>query len=52
MVDDIRFTDQPGFRDGIIAEAVDEVVADGALYFSAAGNTGNGFKFTSVSSFT
>ena len=41
LVDDVVHVTEPVFQDGIIAEAVDEVVADGAVYFSAAGNFGN-----------
>lgn len=51
IVDGVGFSDQPGFRDGVISEAVDEVVAGNILYFSAAGDYGNGFKLTSVSFF-
>jgi hypothetical protein len=41
IVDDIGYISSPVFQDGIIAAAVDTVVVDGALYFSAAGNSGN-----------
>ena len=40
IVDDIGYLGQPFFQDGVIAQAVDQVVADGAAYFSAAGNSG------------
>ena len=40
IVDDIGYLAQPFFQDGVIAQAVDQVVADGATYFSAAGNSG------------
>lgn len=40
IVDDWMFFAEPIFQDGVIAQAVDDVVADGARYFSAAGNLG------------
>ena len=41
IVDDVGYFDESPFEDGIIAQAVNSVTADGALYFSAAGNDGN-----------
>lgn len=40
IVDDIFYFAEPFFQDGIIAQAVDRVVAAGVSYFSAAGNDG------------
>ncbi|MEQ1862852.1 MAG: CARDB domain-containing protein, partial [Chthoniobacteraceae bacterium] len=41
IVDDIIYFDESPFMDGPIARAVNSVVADGAMYFSSAGNEGN-----------
>lgn len=41
IVDDISYNQEWQFQDDVIAQAVNQVVADGALYFSAAGNEGN-----------
>ncbi|KST65541.1 S8 family serine peptidase [Mastigocoleus testarum] len=42
IVDDILYLREPMFQDGVIAQAVDKVVADGVSYFAAAGSTGRG----------
>jgi len=41
IADDVAYSDEPVFQDGVIAKAVDDVTQDGALYFSSAGNEGN-----------
>jgi hypothetical protein len=38
IVDDVVYFDEPAFQDGPVAAAINEVVADGVSYFSAAGN--------------
>lgn len=47
MVDDLFYFNESPFQDGPIAQAVNDVIADGALYFSAAGNFGNASNGTS-----
>jgi hypothetical protein len=39
IADDVLYFAEPMFQDGIVAQAVDDAAADGALYFSAAANT-------------
>ena len=41
LVDDVAYFSESVFQDDVIAQAVNEVTAAGALYFSAAGNEGN-----------
>ena len=41
IADDVIYYNESPFQDGPIAESVNAVTADGALYFSSAGNEGN-----------
>jgi Subtilase family len=41
IADDADYNDEPPFQDGIVAQAVNTVTANGVLYFSAAINSGN-----------
>ncbi len=41
IVDDFSYFSEPVFQDGVLAQAVNDVTADGALYFSSAANSGN-----------
>lgn len=41
IVDDVSYFNEGVFQDGPIAQAVNDVTASGALYFSSAGNSGN-----------
>ncbi|GAA1975975.1 S8 family serine peptidase [Amycolatopsis minnesotensis] len=41
LVDDVIYFKESPFQDWIIAQAVNDVTADGALYFSSAGNEGS-----------
>ncbi len=40
IADDVGYLDEPFFQDGIVAQAIDAVEAQGVAYFSAAGNDG------------
>jgi subtilisin-like proprotein convertase family protein len=41
IVDDVIYLIESPFHDDVVSTAVNEVTADGALYFSSAGNEGN-----------
>lgn len=41
IVDDVSYSNEAAFQDGIIAQAVNEVTGRGVLYFSSAANSGN-----------
>jgi subtilisin family serine protease len=41
IVDDVGYFDESPFQDGVVAQAVNSVTANGGFYFSAAGNGGN-----------
>ena len=47
IVDDVLYFNEHPFQDGPIAQSVNAVTADGALYFSSAGNEGNTLDGTS-----
>jgi subtilisin family serine protease len=40
IVDDLMYLNEPMFEDGVVAQAVDAVNAQGVAYYSAAGNSG------------
>jgi len=41
IIDDVTYFNESPFQDGVIAQAVNTVTADGALFFSSAANSGN-----------
>jgi hypothetical protein len=56
IADDVGYFDEPFFQDGIVAQAINGVAAQGVAYFTSAGNNGtlaynnNAPVFTTVSS--
>jgi hypothetical protein len=52
IADDVGYPDEPFFQDGIVAEAIDAVEAQGVAYFSAAGNDGSLSYENTAPSFT
>jgi hypothetical protein len=53
IVDDIFYFAEPFFQDGVIAQAVDQVSANGVPYFSSAGNSADqSYESTSFSTIT
>jgi subtilisin-like proprotein convertase family protein len=41
IIDDVQYYFESPYQDDIVAAAVEDVVADGATYYSSAGNSGN-----------
>jgi hypothetical protein len=47
IADDVTYSDEGVFQDTIIAQAVNQVVANGSSYFSSAGNSGSALNANS-----
>ncbi|MBV9702286.1 MAG: S8 family serine peptidase, partial [Methylobacteriaceae bacterium] len=41
IVDDVSYFGEPAYQEGVIAQAIDQVEAEGVVYLSAAGNDAN-----------
>jgi hypothetical protein len=52
IADDVGYFDEPFFQDGLLAQAVDAVEAQGVAYFSAAGNNSDLSYQNTAPSFT
>jgi Subtilase family len=52
IADDVGYFDEPFFQDGLVAQAIDAVEAQGVAYFSAAGNDGNASYDNTAPSFS
>ena len=51
IVDDVGYFAETAFQDGPIAQAIDQVTANGVVYFSSAGNDGhNGYEVPFIDS--
>jgi hypothetical protein len=46
IIDDLLLINEPMFQDGVVSQAIDSVVDDGVMYFSAAGNSGRNSHVT------
>ena len=58
IVDDVGYFSEPLFQDGIVAQAIDNVVSRGVPHFAAVGNSGNiawdgtaGFKDSTIKAY-
>jgi hypothetical protein len=47
IVDDLSYITEPFFRDGVVSQAIDQVVGEGVTFFSSAGNFANA-SYTSI----
>lgn len=52
ILDDVTYYDEPMFQEGVISQAIDNVVAGGAMYFTAAGNNASNAYQASWSALT
>jgi hypothetical protein len=52
IVDDVGYPDEPFFQDGLIAQAINSVAAQGVVYFSSAGNDGTSSYENTTPSFS